>query len=356
MYQSSTKLSAKIALNQAGMVTICILVMASLAAVGLIFYLTNSTQIRANKIKYTRQALVQAKDALIGYSVGRSNLSMPGAFPCPDTDNDGDADSCGASTSIGRLPWKTLGMSDLRDGDGECLWYVVSPIFLNTIHISARGTSQPALNSDTAGSITIYNDQAMALPSPAAMVIAAIIAPSSPLNSQSRVNLGSTVCGGNMTATNYLDVSMGINNATANRDGNNLSLIMGAGSSSFNDQLIYVAQEDLYKPLRKRVVKEMIGKTLPKAPYTQLYQYYIKKGEYPCPSATVDGAKDCNNYAGYVPYLDVDLVKYYEWLVNNKWFSLTSYVYSASDHVSLTVAGGASKSSCIADKTSMLCD
>lgn len=355
MCQSPTKSLIKTASKQTGLVTIFILLIASLAAVGFIFNLTNST-----KIKNTRQALVQAKDALIGFSVGRqtpealANQSMAGAFPCPDTNNDGVADGCGASTYIGRLPWKTLGLSDLRDGDGECLWYVISPIFRNTIQISARGDTEPALNSATAGSITLFNDQAIALPAPASNAIATIIAPGAPLGSQSRVDLGSTVCGGNNTAANYLDKSMEINNATGNKEGNNLSLIMGTVDSTFNDRIIYITQEDLYKPLRKRVAKEIIGKF---TTVKRLHEYYKVNNKYPCPAKPDTVAQDCTINTGFVPYKDSDVaLKYQAWLGNNGWFGLTSYVYSAPDRVSLTVAGGASTSSCSANKNSMLCD
>src|SRR5215470_7444650 len=72
-------------------------------------------------------ALAAAQQALIAYAA--SNRTLPGRLPCPDTTNTGVADtSCGAAgqNQIGRLPWKTLGLTDLRDGSGECLWYAVS--------------------------------------------------------------------------------------------------------------------------------------------------------------------------------------------------------------------------------------
>ena len=56
-------------------------------------------------------------------AIGASRL---GDLPCPDRDDDGDADAvpgCDtAALALGRLPWKTLGLPDLRDGDGERLW------------------------------------------------------------------------------------------------------------------------------------------------------------------------------------------------------------------------------------------
>ena len=50
---------------------------------------------------------------------------------------------------IGRLPWKTFGLPDLRDGSGERLWYALSPNFRDNPSVSP-------LNSDTRGSITVY--------------------------------------------------------------------------------------------------------------------------------------------------------------------------------------------------------
>jgi hypothetical protein len=84
----------------------------------------------------SERALAQAREALIVYAAGRPiNASVgPGYLPCPDLDNDGWAEStCGSQSGdsgqaqrLGRLPWKTLGLPDLRDGHGERLWYAVS--------------------------------------------------------------------------------------------------------------------------------------------------------------------------------------------------------------------------------------
>lgn len=330
--------------KQRGFVAILLLVIVSLTTVGLIFNLMNSSSIKEMRVNKTGQALVQAKEALIGFSVG--NASMPGALPCPDTNNDGISDPCSAGTSIGRLPWKTLGMSDIRDADGECLWYALSPAF--------SSTSPAIINSTTAGSINVYNEQAVVS---ANNVIAVIIAPSVPLNSQSRTNLGSTVCGGNTTASNYLDTSNGINNATGNSVGNNLSFIMGKAGSSFNDQLIYVTQEDLYKPLRKRIAKEMMGNF---GGPEGLSNYYQVNAQYPCPATTATGMQNCIASGGYIPYSDPQMQypSLGTWLINNGWFGLTSYLHSnlTPTQSSFTVAGGASTSSCTANTTSVTCN
>lgn len=82
------------------------------------------------------QALATAREALIAHATSRhlDEIVGPGYLPCPDLDDDGWAEStCGSMTGetgqwqrLGRLPWKTLGLPDLRDAFGERLWYAVS--------------------------------------------------------------------------------------------------------------------------------------------------------------------------------------------------------------------------------------
>ncbi|HUP29836.1 MAG TPA: hypothetical protein VM122_06660, partial [Usitatibacter sp.] len=82
------------------------------------------------------RALAQARDALLAYATDRAidTVVGPGYLPCPDVDEDGWAEAtCGSLSGdsgqaqrLGRLPWKTLGLPDLRDGHGERLWYAVS--------------------------------------------------------------------------------------------------------------------------------------------------------------------------------------------------------------------------------------
>lgn len=74
-------------------------------------------------------ALGQARDALIGEARTRWCRQPVGtvadALPCPDVGGGGEglaAAAC-APVAVGRLPWRTLGLKDLRDAHGECLWY-----------------------------------------------------------------------------------------------------------------------------------------------------------------------------------------------------------------------------------------
>src|SRR5258706_7613436 len=142
--------------------------------------------------KVTAAALAQAKAALIGYAA--SDPNQPGVLPCPDNDNDGSADSpCGATgvTAVGRFPWKTVGLADLRDGSGECLWYAVSANFKNS------GPSAPAIvNSESVGTLTINDIGGTPLYSGSNAVLAIVFAPGTTLSCPEWGPMAATARGG----------------------------------------------------------------------------------------------------------------------------------------------------------------
>ena len=132
----------------------------------------------AERDALTGAALQKARQALLGYlaaEAARTDHDKPGRLPCPEslasigTANEGQAASncSNVATTVGRLPWGTLGIDQLRDGYGEPLWLVISPGF--------RGvTPTTAINFATPAQLT-YNDVA-------ASAVAVIIAPGRPLN------------------------------------------------------------------------------------------------------------------------------------------------------------------------------
>jgi len=198
--------------------------------------------------KVTQNALAKAKDALIGYAA--SNANQPGVLPCPDNDNDGSADApCGASgvTAVGRLPWKTLGLPDLRDGWGECLWYAVSGNFKNS------GVSGPSvLNSDSAGTLTINDSAGAALYTGFNSVPAIVFAPGVSLGTQVRNVGAASPCGGNTIVANYLEG--GNENGVATS-----TFFTGQATSAFNDKLLPITSDALFSVVNVRVAKEAIA-------------------------------------------------------------------------------------------------
>jgi hypothetical protein len=190
----------------------------------------------------TAKALAAAQAGLIGYATNDAN--RPGSLPCPDTDNDGSADlyagaECpgyvaSSNVYLGRLPWRTLGLTDLRDASGERLWYAVSRDF------ARNPTCSPTcpLTSDTRGQLTVTGS------APVNYAIAVVFAPGQAVANQLRNAANQN------TAAHFLEGE--------NADGNNATFDTAAASTTFNDQLLAVTSFNLMPPVEQRVAREMI--------------------------------------------------------------------------------------------------
>jgi hypothetical protein len=128
----------------------------------------------SSRAAMSAETLAVAAAALAGHARAQRCTQGTGTvadhLPCPNTGAPEGvaAPSCGATTAIGRLPWKTLGLAPLRDAAGECLWY----------ERSAAG--------------------------------ARVIAPGVALAGQTRATVaGAAVCGGHYNAADYLEPSGG---------------------------------------------------------------------------------------------------------------------------------------------------
>jgi type II secretory pathway pseudopilin PulG len=160
--------------RQSGFTLVVLLVILGIAGVLLAARLAEgvSDQERAQR---ELAVMGQIRDALIARAA--ADESRPGSLPCPDMDNDGIADgSTCTSPYVGRLPWKTLDLPEPRDASGEPFWYAISMPYRDT---SAAG----ALNSDTAGTLTLNDAGGNPV---ASDVVAVIFAPRAPLSGQNR--------------------------------------------------------------------------------------------------------------------------------------------------------------------------
>jgi len=138
---------------------------------------------------HNERMLREAKQALLQYAYNYpvANDLGPGRLPNADTDNDGVAD--GGST-FGRLPWaqQNLNLYDIRDADGQRLWYAVSSSFRPQAAV---------VNSDTSGTITLRDqsgniifDGSNAAGTRQYGIAAVIIAPGAPINQDRSVANG----------------------------------------------------------------------------------------------------------------------------------------------------------------------
>lgn len=113
----------------------------------------------------SERALAQAREALVVHAAERPPVTGvgPGFLPCPDLDDDGWAEAtCGSlagdrgqAERLGRLPWKTLGLPDLRDGHGERLWYAVSTRYKGLLNCAASPACVEMTPATALGTITV---------------------------------------------------------------------------------------------------------------------------------------------------------------------------------------------------------
>ena len=300
---------------------------------------TRSVSVQVRAETNTRAALADAKQALVGRAIADND--RPGSLPCPDAvtnvagnvPDDGIADAFVGNdcpSYIGRLPWRTLGLPDLRDETGERLWYALSSRFRD--HVSA----QP-INSDTKGNRLVYaKDNAVVL---APEAVAVIFAPGTPLGNQVRDTVAAlcavtgTVIQNRLCATNYLDTASGVSNASGTGP-----YIAAPRSTSFNDRVAVLTTAELIPPVETRVAKELfnaligyrIESTCQCYPWaaTALGVSVVGTNRGRIPSAT---ALPEAWGSGFIPTLPA-------WFDANKWGDIIHY---AVGKTSLTGAGAA---------------
>ncbi len=310
-------------------------------SMGLMFFAATLGNTRSGaRNNITTEALAQAREALVAYAASRQN--QPGVLPCPDTNNDGSTDTTGSDCTsyLGRLPWKTLGIPALRDAAGECLWYSLSPTFRSSLAPGSRAASEK-LNLSLSGELTVLDATETALPAPTNPVIAVIFSPGSGLNAQDRSSGGSTTeCGGNTTASNYLDISGTIDNSSGDT-----TVIAASQSATFNDQLTWITSAQLFDATSKRVLYTLRGNL---ANSIGLAYYFNQVGSYPyAASAGSGGASVPSNLSGLVPYTDLIAWGPYDsgtatWLSGNNWYPLVGYTTNASQSSATLTLGGLS--------------
>ena len=261
--------------SQRGVAAVVFLAIFALILIGVLTTAFGGRSVQNDFDAKTFPVLAAAKEALIAYAA--ANPNVPSRLPCPDTVDDGMQHCLGAGVDqIGRLPWKTLGLPDLRDGSGECLWYAVSGGFAETSPLTTP------INSDTNGHFKVVDDASpsnntLTGSTPDSLAIAVIFAAGPAFDTNDRTPPGPpTRCGGNMNAANYLDTAPnGVNNAVL--AGSPPVFVAGTPSATFNDRLVYITPKEFFPRVERRIAAE-----IKKA----LQTYYLTNGSYP----------DANNY------------------------------------------------------------
>ena len=254
-----------------------IMVLLALLAVGILYAvisLLDPDQYKAGRAGNTDDALAQAKAALIGYAATyrdthpdvNGNLAQVfGYLPCPDVDGDGQAElTCDTAgkTVVGLLPYQTLGLPELRDSSGNCLWYAVSGSHKNN-------PKTAPLNWDTQGLIQVQDANAppngpnvLAKPDDAnGGVVAIIFAAGPPLPGQNRTPNASHACNANPAEyAAYLDGipnSPNPNTAYTFPSAVNTVIKIAQGTPDIagatnNDRLVWITPKEIFDEVIKR--------------------------------------------------------------------------------------------------------
>ena len=297
--------------QQRGATLILLAVIVSLILLTLVFNHLNGKQLEALKKDKTAKALYEAKNALLGWSVlGGTNGDRPGQLPCPEdttligtvTEGDEMASCNSALPVVGRLPWRTLGLGDLRDGNGDRLWYALSSGFRNA-----------PINSSTVGQMNVNG-----IPN----AVAIIFSPGMVLTGQNR---STPTAISPPLLTDYLDLT--------NNNGD-VSFSSTGPASTFNDGLLAVTQTELFQLVERRILREVRGDTS-----QGLARFYIANASnYPFADIDDDGyinAGQLNGAPSYQGINDTDPDNLFfnaamkNILVSNNWMPLINYQISA---------------------------
>ncbi len=248
--------------RQRGFILVLLL---ALLAIGFLYAIVsqlNPEDFKAARTGDTADALAQAKAALIGYAATYRDTHSDDVFgylPCPSLTGSGQAalncDSSG-TTVVGLLPYQTLGLPDLRDGSGNCLWYAVSGSH-------KYNPKAVPLNWDSQGLIQVQDAQGTVLVQPSdgnGGAVAVIFAPGPPLPGQNRTPNANSPCNvADLTANpneyrNYLD---GVPNASGpntpysfpSAANTTTAIAQGASNTlgaSNNDQVIWITAKEVF--------------------------------------------------------------------------------------------------------------
>jgi hypothetical protein len=233
-----------------------------------------------SRYDYNQRILEEAKQALLIYAFNYPTNNPgrgPGRFPCPDTNNDGLPDpssNCINGTAIvGRFPSLDPDLnlySDLNlrrsDASGEDLWYAVSSSYANN-----KPPITDIINSDSTGSITLFDQSGNMIYNGAAEGIAAVIIAPGPITKRDEDDNGTyefTQLRGTFAQRNdprnYLETFPGgFDNSRFNNGGNNnvdgfiLGPIYDPNVSDWvvNDQLMIITTDEVNAMAQKSVLQ-----------------------------------------------------------------------------------------------------
>ncbi|HEX9773862.1 MAG TPA: hypothetical protein VGA44_10385 [Steroidobacteraceae bacterium] len=261
--------------------------------------------------EHNAKVLAQAKQALIGWmAINAATDNNPGRLPCPEAVNAIGTNSEGVSAplvspstpncaTVGRLPWRTLGLGKLVDAASEPLWYAVSPGWA-----LQNSSTLLSINSDSRGAMVVDGQVA---PNE---VVALIIAPGPAMNVQAASGCTAQAQARALPAPamdplNYIEC---FNAATP-------AFSTTGPATSFNDQVVRVTAADLMPALEAAIAERMQREIAPalRGVYTSsiyagipastpLYPYAAPWANPGPGSGTSDYRGVASTYKGLLPF------------------------------------------------------
>jgi hypothetical protein len=290
----------RVEFRQKGAALLLLVFLMALVLMAVLVHSTTGVEYKAERDLKTAKVLDDAKTALLGWSVLQNN---PGQLPCPEDTSligfptEGQAKLTCTLPAIGRLPWRTLGLGDIRDANNDKLWYVVSPGFRN-----------PPINTNTLAQLSVNG-----VPNRAVAIIFSV---GIPLSTQSRPTPTSSTP---PDVVQYLDLS--------NNSGT-VSFVTSGAINNFNDRLKIITKTELFSLVTKRILAEVRGDSS-----QGLLKFNTDYGTYPFADINDDGFADTGNNSGTPSYQGGSNSLYFSaasksTLLNNGWYSLINYNYT----------------------------
>lgn len=345
----SSRSSVKTPKNQQGLALLILIIVIVLAFATYSLSGLSINQVKTDNKFQTRMALKKAKQALLAYAMNYPDTAAgilnpnqgPGNFPCPDDDLDGDSDTPGSvlpgcnsagDGTMGRFPWAELGMDEVRDGNGDFLWYAVSSNFTNF----ANGN----INTSTTGEITIRNSDGTVQFDGAGIngVVAVVISPGVVLVRGDGLTQRRSTVAEIDDPQNYLDIAFGEDNATyVNSDADGFitaPVRNAAGDIMVNDQIVTISYEEVMRLVHARAGDEM---ALALSGYASACGAYPEASIFDPTKSKADGSylSDAGIYEGHIP---VDSINWDaggcangllpDWIEAEEWHKETYYHYA----------------------------
>ena len=253
--------------RQQGAALLLMMLVVLVAATTILITRLDLNTLRTGRLTDSQAALAHAREALIDYATIRADMApgSPAMLPCPDINAGGGflegvthTAACGATgvSVMGRLPWRTLGVTPLKDSSEACLWYVVSGSY------KEAGAATPTLvNPDSNGQLQLLDIDSGAIIAgvqPDERPVAMIIAPMPALAGQVRPGPASAAdqCSSSFAANRFLDTDSGsgVSNASLSgaADGLDVLATVAGYSPDHNDRIAIITRADLAEKVVER--------------------------------------------------------------------------------------------------------